>query len=85
MDNESRFAGLEIVTWEDGQVLEEPARHAYRIGVEYDSEVAWVDRFAEFLECSGIEEVRAFVVGPWGDVSTGDPPDPAIEALVGAR
>jgi hypothetical protein len=80
-----RFAGLKVVQWESGAALEEPSKHAYRIAVDYEPEEPWLDLFDAFTSLPGVEEVRAFIVGNWGEVASGETPEPVIEALVGAR
>lgn len=85
MESDNQLWGRQVVVWQAGQALGDPSTHAYKIATEYESEEPWVDTFAKFLASPGVEGVQAFVVGPWGEVATGDPPDPAIEALVGAR
>jgi hypothetical protein len=80
-----RFAGLEVVQWESGAALVEPGSHAYRIAVEYEPEEPWLDLFDGFLSLPGVEKVKAFIVGNWGEVASGDTPEPIVEALVGAR
>lgn len=85
MDNLEELAGLPVVVWESGDDLKNPSGEAYRIYVEYDAEDPWVDVFAEFIETPGVERVKALSIGNWGEVASGDGPEPIIEALVGAR
>jgi len=85
VDNETHFAGREIHLYSEGDELGDHTRIAYRIAVEYEPESPWADVFASFVEKPGIEKVGALVIGAWGDVGSGTPPDAPIEALVGAR
>jgi len=79
------LAGLKVVDWVTGKKLVEPESHAFRIAVEYEPEEPWLDVFDGFLSQPGVEKVKGLIVGNWGEVASGDGPEPIVEALVGAR
>lgn len=60
---------------------------AWRLAVDWDSEVPWVDEFDRFLETVDSTRVRALVVGTWvhGEGDGFDPIDRVLEKLVSAR
>lgn len=45
--------------------LPEPASAAWRIGLHYDSEEAFTERWRQFLDTVDTERVTAVVIGPW--------------------
>ena len=53
--------------------------------MEYEAEKPWTDVFEGFLAAAGASDVRALVVGNWGDVSTGTDSSEVVRALVAAR
>ncbi|MEV3963716.1 STM4015 family protein [Nocardia sp. NPDC050193] len=60
---------------------------AWRLAVDWDSEVPWVDEFDRFLEAMDSTRVRALVVGTWvhGEGDGFEPVDRVLEKLVAAR
>ncbi|AUG76275.1 hypothetical protein CFP65_1376 [Kitasatospora sp. MMS16-BH015] len=52
---------------EDGEAGEHPAAEAvaWRVGLHYDAEGSFAERWAEFLELVDTERVKAVVIGPW--------------------
>jgi hypothetical protein len=82
-DNATHFAGLEVQDFEEGEDVTPDI--AWRLRVEYEAEEPWTDLFQKFVDAPGAREVRALLVGAWGDVSTGDDSAAVVEALVAAR
>jgi hypothetical protein len=82
-DNLSTFADLPVKDFADGARVTGDV--AWRIRVEYEAAVPWLEVFERFVEQPGAADVRAFVVGMWGDVATGTDSTEVVEALVGAR
>lgn len=60
---------------------------AWRLAVDWDSEVPWVDEFDRFLETVDSTRVRAVVVGTWvhGEGDGFDPVDEVLAKLVSVR
>jgi hypothetical protein len=85
----TRFAGFPVVDWEPGEPLTDPGGTIYRLSLSWEEaegqDVRWSDKLDALLSTPGADVIPGIVVGPWGSVSTGDPPDAAIEALVAAR
>jgi hypothetical protein len=82
-ENLATFAGLPVEDFADGRDV--TADRAWRVRVEYDAEDPWADVFEQFVGTRGAVDVRAFVVGSWGEVGTGDDSAEVVEALVAAR
>ncbi|HEX2909503.1 MAG TPA: STM4015 family protein [Chloroflexia bacterium] len=85
----TEFSGLPVVDWEPDMPLEEASRKAYRLSLsweETEQKVRWTDKLAVFLSNPASREVIALLVGPWGEVATGeDDATRVVEALVSAR
>ncbi|MFF0411243.1 STM4015 family protein [Kitasatospora sp. NPDC004745] len=63
--------------------LPEPAAVAWRIGLNYESEEAFTERWEQFLDTVDAERVAAVVIGPWFS----EEPEglgSALEAITGA-
>src|SRR5579883_2400415 len=82
-ENATDFVGLQVADYAEGSRL--AANRAWRIRVEYEAEKPWTDVFEGFLAAAGASDVRALVVGNWGDVSTGTDSSEVVRALVAAR
>lgn len=80
------FAYKTVVNWEPGDEIKNPAENAYRISITYDEsdETTWPDKFAEFLETEGADDVEAILVGSWGSMGEGDSSADIVDALVTA-
>ncbi len=78
------LAGKKVEQWEVGQAVENPNNITYRISVDYDSEISWVNKFREFLKDKQASESTGFVVGAWEEPMSTEPND-IVEALVKAK
>ncbi|MBP0449253.1 STM4015 family protein [Kitasatospora sp. RG8] len=64
-----QFHGLPVLAFvpavEEGAALPDPAAVAWKIGVEYDSPMSFVQQWQRFLDTVDTERVTAVVVGEW--------------------
>lgn len=82
----TNFGGFTVQQWEPGLPLGDPNTTIHRIAEEYDDERSWVDKFHEFLDQPGVQDIQGFVVGLWdGEGSMDGDPQPMLEALVTAH
>lgn len=87
-EHPTEFAGKTIVEWSPEAGITDPERRAYRISLDWDegeAGVTWTDKFADFLHDPNVDQVTAFVVGPWQGDDTEAEAEPIVEALVTAR
>ncbi|MFJ2863544.1 STM4015 family protein [Kitasatospora sp. NPDC087314] len=63
--------------------LPEPAAAAWRIGLNYESEEAFTERWQQFLDTVETEHVTAVVIGPWFSEEP-EGLDAALAAITGA-
>jgi hypothetical protein len=82
-ENLTEFAGLPVQDFAEG--AEVTADHAWRVRVDFEPDEPWLDVFEQFVGAKGAAGVRAFIVGNWGEVSTGTDSAEIVEALVAAR
>jgi hypothetical protein len=82
-ENATTFAGLPVEDYVAGADV--TADQAWRVRVEYEAEMPWTEVFEQFVGSPGAGDVRAFVVGNWGDTATGTDSSEVVEALVAAR
>jgi hypothetical protein len=82
-DNLTEFAGLPVQDFAPG--VDVTPDRAWRVRVDYDPEEPWLNVFEQFVGTSGAANIRAFVVGSWGDVGTGEDSAAIVEAIVAAR
>lgn len=71
-EHATEFAGMPVVEWEPGTRLVDPANNAYRVSLSYDESLggaSWEQKFKALLADPGAREVKALVVGVWGDLS----------------
>ena len=71
-EHATEFAGMPVVEWEPGTRLVDPANNAYRVSLSYDESeggASWEEKFKALLADPGAREVKALVVGVWGDLS----------------
>ena len=78
------LAGKKVQQWEIGQPIVEPDKTSYRISIDYDSKISWIDKFQEFLKDEHISESTGFVVGAWEEPMDTEPNE-VVEALVKAK
>jgi hypothetical protein len=81
----TRFAGLPIRDYSPGRGLANPARAAYRIRVEYDSEESFEDLFNALVDAPGASELAAIVIGAYSNEMYDDTTAVLVSALVAAR
>ena len=78
--NLTEFGGFEIVQWQPGDALGDPARVIHRLSTEFDGEHEWNGLLAGFLAQSGVERIQGLVVGYWGQDSLMDEDPEALFA-----
>lgn len=88
-DHITEFMGQRVQDWEPGDPVADPEGTAYRLSVDWDEAeegVEWTAKFAAFLDDPSSREVTGLVVGPWGQVATGEASSgPVVEAIAAAR
>jgi hypothetical protein len=62
-----------------------PADIIYRIRIDWDDEITWLEKFTQFLALPNIEKTTGLVVGSWETEYPQGPPDQVIQALVASR
>ncbi|WP_110513604.1 STM4015 family protein [Herpetosiphon llansteffanensis] len=77
-----------IADWDHPGILQ-PSGVVHRVGLsyedDYDSKVAWSDRFADFLALPSVEKTTGLVIGTWWELDDGNGPvDEVVESLVSA-
>lgn len=83
-EHTERFFGLPIINFQQGdQVLSHQFVH--RLIQEYEAEQTQRELLDEYLRQAKHDQLRALVIGGWGDAATGTPPDGYLEGLVEAR
>jgi hypothetical protein len=82
-ENLTEFAGLPVQDFAAGATV--TADRAWRVRVDYDPEAEWLEVFEQFAGTRGASEVRAFIIGSWGEVGTGTDSAQIVEAVVAAR
>ena len=73
-EHKTEFAGREIITWEPGDPIEDPAGANYRIAVsdDTDAKASWPQQFAAFLKVPNAQQLRGLIIGPWSLNVSGD-------------
>jgi hypothetical protein len=83
--NETAFAGKTVLPWDSAKGIQNPATTTYRISVEYDESVSWLDKFRDFLNDPAVGQITALVIGLWlSDLGTMDDSSEVIEAVAQA-
>jgi hypothetical protein len=85
----TEFMGKGVVDWEPGGPVPDPEDAMPRISVGWDEKEEgkrWTDKLGALLADPASRELTGIVVGPWGEISTGDDTaEVVVEAVVGAR
>ncbi|GGS07532.1 STM4015 family protein [Deinococcus sedimenti] len=81
----TEFGGFQVRQWNPGDPLGDPATTIHRIGVEWEDEQSWVERFRAFLSLPGVETTPGFVVGWWSTDDSMESNAEVIEALAAAH
>jgi hypothetical protein len=78
------FFGLPIVEFRHGEA---PSRKdcVYRLMQDYEPDESQRELLDEFLAQANKATLQALVIGPWGEASTGTPPDAYLEGLIAHR
>jgi hypothetical protein len=82
-DHVTSFIALPVADFRAGQGVH--AGNAWRIAVAYDAEIPWTSVFETFLAAPGAADVRALIVGNWGEAASGTDSTEVVGALVAAR
>src|SRR5688572_26948379 len=82
-DHTTTFAGLEVRDFTPG--TEVTANVAWRVRVDFEPDEPWSAVFESFCESNGAGNVRAFLVGNWGETASGTDSSEIVQALVAAR
>lgn len=82
-DHIGKWGGKEVVEFDSGTPLD-PAKHAYKIGEEYEDDNPITERLSSLLADPKSEELTALVVGAWSGVWEGGASNELIDALVAA-
>lgn len=77
------FAGFPVTEYAVGAMVSSDRAWAVRVG--YEAEVPWAELFEAFVASPGADDVRAIVVGSWGETATGTTSAQAVDLLVAAR
>jgi hypothetical protein len=84
----TEFAGQSVTDWKPGDPISDPEGTAYRLMVDWDEAeagVEWKEKLDAFLSNPVSQEVTGLVIGPWGEVATGEADaGSVVEALLGA-
>lgn len=84
----TEFAGRDVVQWEPGEAVPNPATVMPRIGLTWEEEddAAWTDKFGRYLETPGAGTTTGLVVGQWaGNLGEADAIERVVQAVVAAR
>src|SRR5215203_953055 len=85
----TEFMGKGVVDWEPGDPVPDPEVAMPRVSVgwdENDEGKRWTDKLGALLADPASRELTGIVVGPWGEIATGDDTaEVVVEAVVGAR
>jgi hypothetical protein len=83
-DYTEEFYGLPIVEYRHGDKI---TRHdcVYRLMQEFEPDESQRDLLEGFLAQIDAGKLRALVIGPWGEASTGTPPNEFFEVLLARR
>jgi hypothetical protein len=78
------FAGKPVVDF-PAESPPHPGTIIYRIRVDWDDELTWQEKFAQFLELPEIDQTTGIVIGNWKVEYPQGAPDQVIESLVASR
>lgn len=87
----TEWLGLPVEVYDEARseqpvTPEDVQRCHFRLMIEpYGEEMSFAELFARFLANPAIEDVRAIVIGSWGEVGSGDTSEEVVRLLVGAR
>ncbi len=80
----SRFAGKRVVEFKKG-TSHDPGDVIFRIRVDWDDRLDWVDKFSALLDLPDIEKTSGLVVGSWTKDDPSIGPEKIIAAIVASR
>lgn len=81
----TQFGGFQVQQWNPGDPLGDPATTIHRVGVEWDDQESWVERFRAFLNVPGVAATPGFVVGWWSTDDSMESNAAVVEALAAAH
>jgi len=82
-DNLTKFHGRDVVDFESGEALPDPARTATRLTITYDGPYnEFSDLWAEFMNSPGVEQTEALVIGNWAELDGGPVPSEQAVTLI---
>ncbi len=82
------FAGLPVQEYSAAKAISSPGERAFRVTMDWeaiDGGESFVDLFASFVADPACPNVRALIIGSWGEVGDSDGSTAVVEALVSAR
>jgi hypothetical protein len=82
--NLKTLLGYDVVDFDAGEPLPEPAREAVRLAIGYGGPISeFPDLWEEFMNADGVELTEALVIGNWSDPEDGAlPSEPVVELIV---
>jgi hypothetical protein len=82
-ENLTKLHGFDVVDFEAGEPLPDPAQTAVRLAMRYGGPFeSFSDLWAEFIETDGVERTEALVIGNWADPDDGATPSEQAAALL---
>jgi hypothetical protein len=81
--NLTSLHGYEVIDFEAGEPLPDPARTAVRLAIRYEGPFSeFSDLWAEFIDAAGVEQTQALVIGNWGSPDDAPASSEPVVALV---
>lgn len=80
-----KFAGYTVVDWEPSKPLTNLDTTIYRIAVDYEDEMGWVEKFESYLADPNVQQTKGLVLGAFSDEMFEEPPSEVLEAVLGAK
>src|SRR5215467_1904959 len=83
-DNLTKFHGRDVVDFESGEPLPNPATTATRLTITYDGPYnEFSDLWADFMNSAGVEQTEAVIIGNWAELDGGPvPSEQAVRLIV---
>jgi hypothetical protein len=85
----TEFVGKRVVDWEPGDPVPDPKDAIPRVSLQWDESEQgkrWTDNLGALLADPASRELTGILIGPWGEVATGEATaEVVVEALVAAR
>jgi len=84
-ENATEWLGLPISLFDPEKLPSDYANHLYRLALEWDSEYAFPELFAKFLEGPGCAETPALIIGSFSGDNGADDTSEIVQLIVAAR